>query len=167
MTPKEVLSPTIDAVLAFLEVERDLLDVKVNERSLTHKLAEHLQSRFPDWNVDCEYNRLDEAVKVLPMASNVLTDDIEGRTIYPDIIVHKRRHSDNLLVIEVKKSTNNSLDDQEKLKGLTGVTGGYRYVVGLHIIINCAEGSISDATAYTDGERNEDVTAFVRKGLLG
>ncbi len=29
----------------------------VNERTITHKLAEYYQNIFPGWNVDCEYNR--------------------------------------------------------------------------------------------------------------
>jgi hypothetical protein len=34
-----------------------LLACDLNERSITHKFAEHLQRKFPEWNVDCEYNR--------------------------------------------------------------------------------------------------------------
>lgn len=41
----------------FLERDRHLLTVKANERSITHKLAIYLEPLFPDWDVDCEYNR--------------------------------------------------------------------------------------------------------------
>ena len=34
-----------------------LIKVKAHERSIAHKLAEHLQIEFPDWHVDCKYNR--------------------------------------------------------------------------------------------------------------
>lgn len=34
-----------------------LLEGNVNERSISHKLAEYLQQEFNDWNVDYEYNR--------------------------------------------------------------------------------------------------------------
>lgn len=42
-----------------LLVEKDsyLMKKDVNERSLTHKLAEYYQLLFPTWNVDCEFNR--------------------------------------------------------------------------------------------------------------
>lgn len=34
-----------------------LLSNDVNERSITHKLAEHFTVFFQSWNVDCEYNK--------------------------------------------------------------------------------------------------------------
>ncbi len=34
-----------------------LLANNLNERSITHKLAEYYQYLFSSWNVDCEYNR--------------------------------------------------------------------------------------------------------------
>ena len=39
------------------KLDKDLLDINVNERTITHKLAEYLQKHFPEFNVDCEYNR--------------------------------------------------------------------------------------------------------------
>ena len=39
---------------------RDLLlvEYKVAERALTHKLEEYMQMFFFDYNVDCEYNKV-------------------------------------------------------------------------------------------------------------
>jgi hypothetical protein len=34
-----------------------LLEKGIAERAITHKLGEHLQYIFPEWNVDCEYNK--------------------------------------------------------------------------------------------------------------
>lgn len=34
-----------------------LLKNDISERSITHKLAEYLQNLFPEWNVDCEFNK--------------------------------------------------------------------------------------------------------------
>ncbi len=42
-----------------------LLDIMVNERTITHKLAEYLQEHIPEYNVDCEYNRF-ENNQILP-----------------------------------------------------------------------------------------------------
>ena len=54
-----------------------------NERSLTHKLAEYLQCEFPDWHVDCEYNRHGLDVKRLAIHSwRVKADDTEARTVF-------------------------------------------------------------------------------------
>jgi hypothetical protein len=89
--------------------DRFLLENYVNERSITHKLAEYLQAEFPLWNIDCEYNRVgtEEVIKVLhglpSCMGRVDTDDTQARTVYPDIIVHKRGKTQNLLVIEAKK----------------------------------------------------------------
>jgi hypothetical protein len=97
-----------------------LLQSDVNERSLSHKLAEYLQFEFNEWNVDCEYNRKghDDPKRLNLRMENISTDDTEARTVYPDIIVHHRKSDDNLLVIEIKKSTNrdNGERDREKLQ---------------------------------------------------
>lgn len=107
-----------EAINWLLNRDRFLLVNNVNERSISHKLAEHLQVIFPDWHVDCEYNRNHASVKKLRFEpSNLSADDTQGTTVYPDIIVHRRGTKQNLLVIEVKKSTNvdNGDFDREKL----------------------------------------------------
>lgn len=63
--------------------EQELFAVDVNERSLSAQLAIHLQHRFPKWHVDCEYNRLGNGIKRLPLPEETRTDDRQGRTIYP------------------------------------------------------------------------------------
>jgi len=41
------------------EQDKYLLDNDLNERTITHKLATYLQEEFQEFNVDCEYNRLE------------------------------------------------------------------------------------------------------------
>lgn len=112
-----------------LDRDRELLELDVNERSLAHKLAEYLQCEFPDWNVDCEYNRKFSIPKRLQghpfTTSDVPTDDTSGRTVYPDIIVHRRGVDDNHLVVEIKKRSNrDDLEiDRGKLEGFTHQMG--------------------------------------------
>lgn len=121
---KEILDRAIDTLST---EDRILLDFKTNERAITHKLAEYLQIEFSkvegrDYKVDCEYNRWSDIVKLNPITvKNSMTDDREGETVYPDIIVHIRdSQDDNLLVIEVKKSNNKDIDDDiKKLKAFT------------------------------------------------
>ena len=122
----------------FLKQDKELLEININERTISHKLAEHLQRQFDGYNVDCEYNRYGDDVKKITRIfdkAGVHTnpDDINGITVYPDIIVHRRRSKDkdNLLVIEVKKS-NNSLGetgkniDREKLQIFTHPSGEFK-----------------------------------------
>jgi hypothetical protein len=107
-----------------------LLTLDANERSITHKLAEYLQQEFPNMNVDCEYNRDHDHVKRLYGLGSCTTrmDDTNARTVFPDIIIHKRNSSENLLVLEIKKQNNpeGPENDFEKLKAYM-VELGYRY----------------------------------------
>ena len=90
MNLEQLIDLSLTACAAFFDKEHILLEVDANERSLTHKLAEQLQLVFPDWDVDCEYNRIVDGVKRLPKPEHVETNDTQGRTIFPDIIVHRR-----------------------------------------------------------------------------
>lgn len=134
--------------------------VDINERSLTHKLGEHLQRAFSEWDVDCEYNRLGMAIKRLPPPTGVLTGDTEGQTISPDIVVHKRRERKNLLVVEVKKTGNNRPGDEQKLVGFTEPAGDYGYTLGLHLILDCETAKVAAITCYRVGLRDDELTAF-------
>ncbi|ACB74313.1 hypothetical protein [Opitutus terrae] len=85
-----------------------LVKYGLNERTVTHKLAEYLQAVFPKWDVDCEYNRDGPDTKDV-LIPNV-DGDLDDNPVYPDIIVHQRGdfrahdHPPHLLVIEARKS---------------------------------------------------------------
>lgn len=129
------------AITQLKEQDAFLLEADVNERSLTHRLAIYIEAYFPGWDVDCEYNRMgDGDPKRIPDWRDLteepepagLTRDTEGRTVFPDIIVHHRGPRENLLVVEVKKSGSRQLVelDQKKLRVLRDETGlGYTYGV--------------------------------------
>lgn len=111
------------ALQTFITNDRFLLDIDINERTISQRLAYYLQKEFLDWNVDCEYNRISknnkqiDFIKQLNIPSeNVKTDDVQARTVYPDIIVHRRGQEDNLLVIEIKKTTSNISNDLDLWK---------------------------------------------------
>ncbi len=53
----EVKSRLISALFALWEKDRHLLKYDASERSITHRLAVHLEGLFPEYDVDCEYNR--------------------------------------------------------------------------------------------------------------
>ena len=101
----------VKTVKEFLILESFILKEGLNERTITHKLAEYLQRIFPNFDVDCEYNKMPkkEAKKYVQKtldldAEKIGSDDERAVTVYPDIIVHERSHNEsNYLVIEVKK----------------------------------------------------------------
>lgn len=138
MTVRQILPPLlpqenierklIKACQKLLTRDSALLQKDVNERSISHRLALYLQKEFPKWDVDCEYNR-DEGVpkRIFQVGDNDIQgngepfiQDTKARTVFPDIIVHHRGKSgtpNNLLIIEIKKTTSNVPDnfDLEKL----------------------------------------------------
>jgi len=93
--------------------DADLLTNDVNERTITHKLAEYLETEFPEWDVDCEYNRDHDRTKRLKSLQRrtIEIDNTDGVSVFPDVIVHRRMTDKNLLAIEVKKSTSNESPD--------------------------------------------------------
>jgi hypothetical protein len=166
MDIEEILERVMQAVRTLLAADADLLSVDANERSLTARLAFHLQPFFPDWHVDCEYNRLgDDRIKRLPAASATRTDDTTGKTIFPDIIVHRRRLPENLLIIEMKKAHNEDVEnDLIKLRTLTVPDGAFAYLCGVHLILDCRGGG-HRAAVYLRGEHIEDLSRGVTQGI--
>lgn len=99
------------AIRELLRNDYYLLEQDVGERAISHRLAFYLEmeKEFNDLHVDCEYNRDLSKPKKLPHALIVeaVFDETRQKTVIPDIIVHKRgRHDDNLIVIEMKTTTN-------------------------------------------------------------
>ena len=93
-----------------------LLIVDANERSITHRLAIYLESEFPEYDVDCEYNRNGfDSKRIISYKKEIDSDDTNGVTVYPDIIIHHRGTRDNFIVIEAKKLSSTDDSDKEKL----------------------------------------------------
>jgi len=114
MATVEVQRALIRALDQLLAVDLSLVVQDPSERSLTHRLAIHLQPYFPGWDVDCEYNRVDGGLPkrvVMGAPENTSTSSEDAVTVFPDIIVHHRGTRDNLLVIEAKKATSRSSRD--------------------------------------------------------
>ncbi len=128
-----------NAIQRLLDHDRFLLEKDVNERSISHRLAMYLQNEFGDeWDVDCEYNRNHEVKKELTvLPRQIETDDTTATTVFPDIIVHHRDTDDNLLVIEMKKSTNLQRRakkfDLDKLRAFRQEKYHYQYALYLQL----------------------------------
>lgn len=140
------------SIKEFAREEKELLDIDVNERSISHKLAEYLQREFPDWDVDCEYNRKMGDKKTLNVSYDKVSDqDTEAKTVFPDIIVHHRKTEENLLVIEMKKHGKKTEKDAAKLVAFTGKE--YQYGFGLLLVIGRDKALLS---WYRHGELFKD-----------
>jgi hypothetical protein len=128
----EVLEKIMIAYLKLLKNDSYLLEVDANERSITHRFAIYLEDEFPDYNVDCEYNRNDTDIKKIELISKqyISATDAKGNTVsvYPDMIIHHRGTNNNFIVIEAKKTANNNNNDMEKdMKKLNAYASQLRY----------------------------------------
>lgn len=112
-----------------------ILAMDVNERSISHRLAIYLEPFFHGWNVDCEYNRNHDDPKRLDIVRrNIQSDDTQATTVFPDIIIHRRGTDENLVVIEMKKTTSQESDayDRHKLIAFKQQLG-YRFAIFIKI----------------------------------
>jgi hypothetical protein len=163
-TQDDVKRGIMAAICKLYRNDRELLQVDANERSITHKLAEYLQPEFPNWNVDCEYNRRDADPKRLLFGSwPVQADDIEAKTVFPDIIIHRRLTDQNLVVIEVKKA--NGLEETKDILKLEAFMDApeYRYEYGL--FLKLATDGRSELELYRGGNQHVSWTVALQ-GVL-
>lgn len=58
MTFQEIKDSLTQAINSFITTDRDLLLYDSHERTITHKLAEHMGGHFGNWNIDCGYDRI-------------------------------------------------------------------------------------------------------------
>jgi hypothetical protein len=140
--------------------ERDsyLLENRVWEGSLAHRLAVYLEPFFPQYFIDCEYDKSGEDRKALrnPDIERLPADWTQGqrdcvfakwtrhaqggRGIRPDIIVHIRGEGgleENVLAIECKHEGVNANEfawDWCKLQEFTSGHQAFRYQMGILVI---------------------------------
>jgi hypothetical protein len=122
---KEEVQDRVDqAISQLLKNDFFLLQIDANERTISHRLGLYLQLLFGEWHVDCEYNRnldqpkrleqyeefFDQEQRVWSIAE---TDPI---TVFPDIIIHERGTRNNLLVVEMKKTTSKVSNNFDYMK---------------------------------------------------
>ena len=152
------LNKVVTALQEFYAREAFLLDKDLGERTLTHRLAVHCEKQFSGWNVDCDFNRLGERTLRLPHGTIVSTDDHLGKSVYPDIVVHQREIPNNLLAIEVRKSTNHQPleHDQHKLRALTDPHLWFAYWIGLHLSLGKKQVTMSEV--YTSGVLDQSLS---------
>jgi len=138
ISDEEIKKKVYICIRQLLKNDLHLLEIRANERSIAHKLAEYLQQQFPDWHVDVEYNRHGVKIK-----------RISEKKVYPDIIVHLRNTDLNLLVIELKCSNRSYNVDIEKLSSLTDPNGKFKYKLGL--FLKLIKGEIKEVRWFKNG----------------
>lgn len=145
------LEKVVKAIEEFYAREGLLFDKDLGERTLTHRVAVYLEKQFDGWQVDCDYNRLGERLLKLPHGTIVSTDDELGKSIFPDIVVHRRAVPENLLAVEVRKATNHQPveHDHHKLRGLTDPHLWFAYHLGVLLIL--AKGKVKSSDVYLGG----------------
>ena len=130
----------------FLKEEKEIIEIDVNERTLSARLMFHLQTlllndnlykeTYNFYSVDCEYNRMNKDMKKIIQEDNIVN------LIDPDIILHKRNSNDNLIAIEMKKICSNNNEaknkDRIKLKALTNSKGknDFHYILGVYFEVD-------------------------------
>lgn len=117
-----IANKVLTAIQQLFDVDADLLIRDLNERTITGNLTFHMRPCFPEWHVDCEFNRDGHEVK-----------KADGRIVVPDIIVHHRGTPENLLVIEVKKSSTREPDEEDLQKLRACRDSHLRYSMGLFL----------------------------------
>ena len=152
------LEKVVKAVEAFYAGEGVLFDKDLGERTLTHRMAVHLEQQFDGWEVDCDYNRLGERLLKLPHGTIVSTDDELGKSIFPDIVVHRRAVPENLLAVEVRKATNHQPieHDHHKLRGLTDPHLWFAYRIGVLLVL--AKAKVKSSDVYLGGMIDRDLS---------
>ena len=152
---KELIDIFERAKNEFLEKEKSIIKNDTNERTLTQRLAFYLELqlrkniKYENYSVDCEYNRKEEDIKRLKFGKNT-----DKKEIYPDIIVHQRKIKNNLIAIEMKKTTSRNTDkikDIEKLEALTDRKNDYHYTLGIYFELDITDNN-NIINFFVDGE---------------
>ena len=152
---KELIDIFEKAKNEFLEKEKAIIKNDTNERTLTQRLAFYLELqlrkniKYENYSVDCEYNRKEEDIKRLKFGKNT-----DKKEIYPDIIVHQRKIKNNLIAIEMKKTTSRNTDkikDIEKLEALTDRKNDYHYTLGIYFELDITDNN-NIINFFVDGE---------------
>ncbi|MCA8936494.1 MAG: hypothetical protein KDB68_09825 [Planctomycetes bacterium] len=110
----------------------EYLLVHGHEQAITHRLAMYLQDEFPGWHVDVEYHTNLGTRKELHYNRDG-SEVAEDHGVRPDIIIHQRGTTRNLLAIEAKRQGQPTGNDVEKLKAATRNEGPLEYQYGVQV----------------------------------
>ena len=156
MEASKIKEKVLASINTLFENDKWLIENDLSEQSISHKLGEYLQTNFSEFNVDCEYNgNIDqesgrkritvikqelEQKGLLKKTEEDHPSDLIHRSVFPDIIVHKRgSNKNNLCILEIKKTTNKVSFDYDKIKLSYYTTNYYgndlKYDLGIFLLI--------------------------------
>ena len=141
----------LDRAIARVEDEdQHLWMVDVSERCIAARLAMYLREYLDDYDVDVEYNRDGPDVKRLhAVMRDCPRNRDEGKSVLPDVVVHKRGMKDsNLLVIEMKKASTKESDIESDCRRIQALRKEYDYKVGSLVVCKTGEHSAISGKWY-------------------
>lgn len=152
---REAISQIIIEAVTTLREQQPMLfsaSEEIGERVVSAALHGLLIPRFPEYTVNCEYNRMtDENGIQIPKRIYLNPYDPNPSLVYPDIIVHHQNDGDhNLLVIEIKMQWKNADRDNDFNK-MRGYTSELNYNYGLYLELG--EDTISEMAWFQNGEQ--------------
>lgn len=136
---QQAVEERVAVALETLKLNDDfLLEYDAQEETITSKLASYMVPLFPRYHVDVEYslhgiNR--KRVVLPPSCRSRRIAEGESTLVLPDLVVHTRGHDeDNLLALEIKKTTNHESRDCDRAKlAAYRLEFGYKYLGVLDI----------------------------------
>ncbi len=151
----------------FLDKEIDLIKNDLSERSICSKLGQYLKVEidkredFKKYHIDAEYNRNYGEIKT------ILGENEEIIKITCDLIMHSRgeEKNDNLIALEMKKSTRPSKDkisDKKRLMELTNLENQNNiehvktYLLGIYYEIERSRREIL-LEFYIEGKKKDEL----------
>lgn len=166
LTIAEAREKVEKALAELFDKDAMLLTLDVTEECIVHKFAKYLAPQFGDLHVDVEYNGWgNQHPKYLwRIEDEVEKNKLARKEAYPDVLAHWRRYPVNVLVVEVKKSTNTNAGsrdiDRFKLMSFTAPElpdeKPFHYHVGLFLDIltgnDVKDKLLAKATWYVDGQ---------------
>lgn len=166
LTIDEARAKVNEALVELFNRDAMLLTLDVTEECIVHKFAKYLTPKFGDLHVDVEYNGWGNLhPKYLwRIEAEVAEKKLARKEAYPDVLAHWRRYPVNVLVVEVKKTTNTDAAardiDRFKLESFTAAelpnNETFHYHVGLFLDIltghHIGDRLVAKATWYVDGE---------------
>jgi hypothetical protein len=154
MKKREIIRKINVALDLFYEKDKHLIEINVHERSIAHKFAEYLQLLFPDYNLDCEYDKRGKYTKKLEDIRQCAKERTTNR-ILPDIIIHERGYDrNNLVIFEIKSKSGATACDIKKLELLTKESGQFRYHFGFFVRFG-SERAECELRLFINGIENE------------
>jgi len=101
----------------------------------------------------------------LPKALIVSTDDDSGKSVFPDIIVHRRTVPENLLAIELRKATNHQPGehDRHKLRAMTDPHLWHAFRAGVLLIL--AKKNVAVPEVYVGGVVDAGLSGWLSQRL--